>query len=464
MLPAASICAALFWTGCASTDSAAPPEPADVIDATATAVASDPAGFTMDDHIDWLIGVLDAGAFDSAEVTERFEASFLDQVPVARLNAPLGQIAPPGSAPWRVLSDTRDDRVAEITVESADGSQLTITLAVTTTEPRKIDGLQLQPAASVLPHGYTFAQLDTDMAAFAPETAVGIYDVTNGNCEVIHEHNGDRPLAIGSIFKLWVLAELANQIHEGSARWDEPLAVRGDLRSNPAGEFYQLDDGDTRSLREYAEAMISISDNTATDHLIDRLGRELVETAVARAGVAEPSLNQPFLATRELFWLKYLANAPNPPEWYDADIDGRRTILASLDGETVPWVIDPTLATAPNAEGLSQDQPRNLDIEYFASTQDLCRTLIHLDDLSSEPGLEPVADILSINVGVEFDQTSWTDVRFKGGSEPGVFALAWWLERDDGRQFVVTGLLNDPDAAFNEIAAASLIKNAIDLI
>ncbi len=353
----------------------------------------------MDDHIGWLIGVLDAGEFDPAEVTERFDPSFLAQIPVAALNAPLGQLAPPGSAPWRVLSDTRDDRTAEIAVESADGTHLTITLALAGTEPYRIEGLLLQPTETELPEGYTLTRLDTDMAALAPETALGIYDVTNGSCEVIHEHNGDRPLAIGSIFKLWVLAELANQIHKGFADWDEPLAVQADLRSNPAGGVFQLDDGDTLTLREHAEAMISISDNTATDHLIDRLGREPVETAMARAGVVEPSLNQPLLATRELFWLKYLAEAPNPPDWYDADTDGRRTILAALDGETVPWVLNPALATEPNAKGLTQDQPRNLDIEYFASAQDLCRTLIHLDDLSSESGLEPVADILSINPG-----------------------------------------------------------------
>ena len=56
------------------------------------------------------------------------------------------------------------------------------------------------------------------------------------------------------------------------------------------------------------------------------------------------------------------------------------------------------------------------------------------------------------------------DVRFKGGSEPGVVALAWWLSRDDGRKFVVAGMLNDPDVNFNQLAAIDLISNAVDLI
>jgi hypothetical protein len=417
----------------------------------------------MDDHVAWLVGVLDAGEFDAAEATERFDPLFLDEIPVAALNAPLGQVAPEGSGPWQVVEETINGLVGEITVESAGGTRLRMTVALASSEPNQIEGLLLQPVTEA-PEGYTAAQLDADMAAFAAEGAIGIYEVTDGSCEAIHELNGDQPLAIGSAFKLWVLAELANQVAAGTASWDEPLEVRADLRSSPDGQVFQLSDGDTLTLREYAEAMISISDNTATDHLIDRLGRKEVEAAMIGSGVADPAPNQPFLATREVFWLKYSAQEPNPSDWYDADVAGRRDILDSLAGRTVPWVDDPRVVAEANADGVPLGQPRNLDIEYIASPQDLCRTLVHLDELAAMPGLEPVVDILSLNPGVPLDTDTWTDVRFKGGSEPGVVALAWWLGRSDGRQFVVAGALNDPDVAFDQLAATQLITNAIGLI
>jgi len=88
--------------------------------------------------------------------------------------------------------------VAEITVESADGTRLTITLGLASTEPHEIEGLLLQPADTDLPEGYTLAQLEADMAAFAPQTALRIYDVTNGSCDAVHERNGDQPVAVGS--------------------------------------------------------------------------------------------------------------------------------------------------------------------------------------------------------------------------------------------------------------------------
>ncbi len=464
---ATAVFTGVLLAACASTDVAEPAVTSVTVDVPATTDAAGTTGSAsaaIDDQVAWLVRVLDAGEFDATEASERFDPGFLVEVPVAALNAPLAQIAPPGSAPWRIVNDSIDGRVAEITVESAQGARLIINLAITASTPHLIEGLFLQPAEPEVPDDYTFAQLDADMAGLAAERAIGVYEVGLGGCDVVYEANGDQPLAIGSIFKLWVLAELADQIDQGTATWDEQLAVRAELRSDPAGQVYQLDDGDTLTLRQHAEAMISVSDNTATDHLIDRLGRQSVEAAMVRSGVAEPSLNQPFLATRELFWLKFLADPPNPPEWYDADVDGRRAILASLAGKTVPWYLDPTIATSSNAEGLSQDQPRNLDIEWLASTSDLCRTLDHLDEVASKPGLEPVADILSINPGVELDPDVWTHVRFKGGSEPGVLAMAWWLERNDGRMFVVVGILNDPDKGFSEIAAADLVNNAIDLI
>ncbi len=466
--PAVTVCAALLWVGCASTDATAPSDPSAAIATTDDGGVDDaPAGvvFTMDDHIGWLIGVLDAGQFDPAEASERFDAAFLAQVPVAALNAPLGQIAPPGSAPWRVLGDHREDRVAEITVESANGTQLTITLALASTKPHQIESLLLQPADTDQPEGYTFTQLDADLAAFAPRAALGIYDVTQGSCDVIHEHNGDQPLAIGSIFKLWVLAELANQIQQGAAAWDEPLAVRADLRSNPAGQVYQLDDGDTLTLREYAEAMISISDNTATDHLIDRLGREAIETAVARAGVAQPALNQPFLATRELFWLKYLANPPNPPDWYAADTEGRRAILADLNGKTVPWVARPhprdgaqlrrpPPGPAPQPRhrmaGLAPRPlpdtrpPRRVGVDVRPRTRRR-----HLVDQPRRAARHQHLDRSPVQGRIRTRRLR----RSHGGSS------ATTADSSSSRASSTT-----PSTAFNELAAADLINNAIELI
>jgi hypothetical protein len=50
---------------------------------------------------------------------------------------------------------------------------------------------------------------------------------------------------------------------------------------------------------------------------------------------------------------------------------------------------------------------------------------------------------------------------FKSGSEPGVLAMVWLLERDDGRTFVVSLIANDPkqpvsQSDLNAYAAAAV--------
>ena len=44
--------------------------------------------------------------------------------------------------------------------------------------------------------------------------------------------------------------------------------------------------------------MIAISDNTATDHLIDLVGRDRVEAALTVFGHSDPAMTVPFLTTR----------------------------------------------------------------------------------------------------------------------------------------------------------------------
>ena len=124
------------------------------------------------------------------------------------------------------------------------------------------------------------------------------------------------------------------------------------------------------------------------------------------------------------------------------------------------------LREAMNADGVALTEPRDLDVEWFATAGDLCRTLVHLAEVAEQPGLEPVAEILEINAGqgIPFDRERWPVVRFKGGSEPGVLAGAWWFEGDDGSRHVVVGGVANPDAALPELDVVLTLASAIELV
>ncbi len=70
--------------------------------------------------------------------------------------------------------------------------------------------------------------------------------------------------------------------------------------------------------------MISISDNTAADMLIEAATREACEAALVTQGNSDPERTMPFLTTRELFTLKLSDDQALLTAYIDADIDERR--------------------------------------------------------------------------------------------------------------------------------------------
>jgi len=311
-------------------------------------------------------------------------------------------------------------------------------------------------------------EIDLALAEFGPGYSLGVYEIVGGECNAVHEIRPGEQIVLGSVFKLWVLAALADEITNGRATWDETVMVTDELRSSPDGEVFPLETGTEISLQRLAELMISISDNTATDLLINRLGRDTVEAAIERSGVADPSLNVPLLSTSNLFTLKFAPQEPNTQDYLALDEPGRRNLLEQLDASVIPWLgLDPAdLVGIENADGVPIDEPRDLDLEWFATADDLCQTFVHLDDLANTDGLEPVARALEINPGggIPFDMSRWPTIRFKGGSEPGVAAGAWWLEGADGEQFVVAGGVANPDAALDELNAVLTLASAVQLV
>src|SRR5207253_3230121 len=70
---------------------------------------------------------------------------------------------------------------------------------------------------------------------------------------------------------------LGQAVVDGKIKWDDQLPIKTEYKSLPTGTLQAQPEGKTFAVSEYADNMISISDNTATDHLIHHLGRMAVE-------------------------------------------------------------------------------------------------------------------------------------------------------------------------------------------
>ena len=374
----------------------------------------------------WVLAQLERGAqVDPAEVNARFAEVFLDEVPAEDLATLLGQLRAQG--PWRTTAVQHGPGWVVVRLEASAG-ELEMQLALDAEE--RISTLFFGPAAPDRETAGSLEDLASEVEGLAGSTSLFLARVVDGRCEPVDGFPaGTEPgasLPIGSMVKLWVLAAVVDAVARGEIAWDDEVEVTEELRSLPTGRLQDEPAGTRVSVREAAELMISISDNTATDLLIDAVGRDRVEQAFADLGHAEPERNIPLVSTRELFILGWSSSRDWRERWQGADAEGRAAILETL--ATLPLDVD--LAR------LSSEPAFAWDVDWFASGADLCAAHVALAERSDTPAGEPLREILSANPGTSVPE-GWDHVAFKGGSAPGTMGGSWYAEGPAGAVVVV---------------------------
>lgn len=310
-------------------------------------------------------------------------------------------------------------------------------------EPYEVTGFRL---SQLQPIGDSLEQWLADLQALPGEQGVLLTRIDDA--QPIVAHNADQRFAIGSTFKLYVLSALARSIAAGERGWDDVVPLTES--SYPSGRLQDWPQGAPITLHTLATLMIAESDNTATDQLMAVLGREAVEAEVVASGHSDPEETFPFMTTRELFVLKSGTNI-DPSEYLGSDLQWRRNALAFLaDIERDP---DEVMAAFSNG-------PNMIDIEWFASPDDIARLLQHIVALEDDTALE----IMAVNPALTPDmRQEWDYAGYKGGSEPGVLNLSWLLRDESGKWVVVTISWNNEDAVVDQSTLELLAMRAIAL-
>lgn len=109
--------------------------------------------------------------------------------------------------------------------------------------------------------------------------------------ETINYH-ADEFFPTASVIKLGVLVTLMHQVAAGKASLDDPIMQRRADRTEGSGVLQYLSPGLVMPIRDYAFLMMSISDNQATNVLIDYVGLENVQMFLAEAGYPDVRLHR----------------------------------------------------------------------------------------------------------------------------------------------------------------------------
>lgn len=317
-------------------------------------------------------------------------------------------------------------------------SELMVDLIIDAAEPHQVLSLEF---GSPSPRIKTWDDFTARLAKLPGDVSFQAMRLNDG--KVLASHQPDKVLGIGSAFKLFVLSTLVDK----KVPWDKIVTVEDRYKSLPSGVVQNWPAGTPTTVQTLAIQMMSLSDNTATDHLLALLGREEVEKRLAPLGMKNPAKDQPFLMTREWFRLK--SHSKLRKEFLAAPPDERRAILKRM-------------ADMPRMNDADEEWngPLAIDtIEWFACSADLCRVLDWLD----KHGGPTAQAVMAVNSG-GISEDRFTYVGYKSGSESGVLSLNWLLHARDGKHYALSAIWNNKAKRVDRAELLGLMKAASRLL
>ena len=150
--------------------------------------------------------------------------------------------------------------------------------STTPAKPASAPVAQAAPPVARMPLGQELAPLKASVqtliaqaVAQSPQTAPSVFFLdldTNAYVDV----NGTIPIAAASTIKVPILVALFQEVDAGKVRLDEMLTMRKELIGTGSGDMQWQAPGTQFTVLETIQNMITVSDNTATNMVIARLG------------------------------------------------------------------------------------------------------------------------------------------------------------------------------------------------
>lgn len=291
--------------------------------------------------------------------------------------------------------------------------------------------VDLFKATTETPPIHSWQDIDAVLSRTGARYSYQASRIEGGVCKPVASTNASQSLPLASIFKLYVLLAVANEVKAGTVSWDDPLTITGRAKVVGSSGLEELPEGAHVSVRKAAEKMIATSDNMATDLLIGHVGTRAVERALVAAGHHDPASMTPFPTMYELFSVGW--GKPDLREqWQHGSAQERAKLLQQANSR--PYEPDPVRAHIPaSAYGA----------EWYGSAEDICRVHVALQ-AGAVGKAAPVKEILSAVRGIDLSHADWPYIGAKAGGLPGDLTFSWYAVDATGQPWVVSFQLNWP--------------------
>ncbi len=107
-------------------------------------------------------------------------------------------------------------------------------------------------------------------------------NLTTGLSYGIHEND---PVRTASTIKLPIMVECFFEARERKLKWDEPVTLTREEKVSGSGVLTEFTDGDRLPILDLMHLMIVVSDNTATNLILNRIGGDAVNARMESLGL-----------------------------------------------------------------------------------------------------------------------------------------------------------------------------------
>ena len=98
---------------------------------------------------------------------------------------------------------------------------------------------------------------------------------------------GDEQTRTASTIKLAIMATAFKEVADGKIHWNDPLEITKEKKQGGTGVLYQFTDGTKIDLKSALHLMIVVSDNTATNLVLDEVGTDNVNDYMDSLGLTD---------------------------------------------------------------------------------------------------------------------------------------------------------------------------------
>ncbi len=279
-------------------------------------------------------------------------------------------------------------------------------------------------------------------------------------CEPLVARDANVMRSIASVFKIWILAGVADAIEDESLFHDQVVLLDaakqvggGPLNAEPAGMEMTID--------ELSTLMLGVSDNTATDMLHGLAGRSRIDGLHAEYGHQTPEILAPQLGISEQFHLFFSFPLSESLDYVTGTEAFQQDFLTN---RIVP------LGSVSTGGGGYNNESLFVDGAWQASPMDICGAFARhrLHPAGSDAALL-VERALQAGIAQTNVREKWDRVWYKGGglisaaNGKVVHTHAFMLENEGKQPIVLVGLSNNPGSDIDGFAVQSILGRFLEL-